>query len=45
MLRLKVVLDEGGWATAPGVSAGRPPEPTLDRLETIVSLSAECGLV
>jgi hypothetical protein len=45
LLRLKVVLDEGGWALAPGVSAGSPPEPTQDRLQTMMSLVAECGLL
>jgi len=45
LLRLKVVLDEGGWALAPGVSRGSPPLPTPDRLQTIVSLAAECGLL
>jgi hypothetical protein len=45
LLRLKVVLDEGGWALAPGVFRGSPPVPTPDRLQTIVSLAAECGLL
>jgi len=45
LLRLKVVLDEGGWSLAPGVSRGSRPLPTPDRLETIVSLAAECGLL
>lgn len=45
LLRLKVVLDEGGWALAPGVAAGSPPEPTPDRLATMVTLAAECGLL
>jgi hypothetical protein len=45
LLRLKVVLDEGGWAPAPGVSVASLPEPTRDRLETMVSLAAECGLL
>jgi len=45
LLRLKVVLDEGGWTLAPGASAGSPPLPTPDRLETIVTLAAECGLL
>jgi len=44
LLRLKVVLDEGGWAPAPGVSAGSVPLPTADRLQTMVSLASECGL-
>lgn len=45
LLRLKVVLDEGGWALAPGVSAGSVPLPTADRLETMVTLASECGLL
>lgn len=45
LLRLKVVLDEGGWALAPGVSPGSPPQPTRDRLETMLTLAAECGLL
>lgn len=45
LLRLKVVLDEGGWAAAPGVSAGSPPEPTPDRLQTMVTLAEECSLL
>ena len=45
LLRLKVVLDEGGWALAPGISAGSVPLPTADRLETMVSLASECGLL
>lgn len=45
LLRLKVVLDEGGWALAPGVSAGSPPLPTPDRLETIVTLAEECSFL
>jgi len=45
LLRLKVVLDEGGWALAPGVFRGSPPVPTPDRLQTIVSLAGEGGLL
>jgi hypothetical protein len=45
LLRLKVVLDEGGWAPAPGVSAGSVPLPTADRLQTMVSLASESGLL
>ena len=45
LLRLKIVLDEGGWVLAPGVSAGSPPEPTPDRLQTMVELATECGLL
>ncbi len=45
LLRLKVILDEGGWVLAPGVSAGAPPVPTPDRLHTMVTLASECGLL
>jgi hypothetical protein len=45
LLRPKVVLDEGGWAPAPGVSAGSVPLPTADRLQTMASLASECGLL
>jgi hypothetical protein len=45
LLRLKVVVEEGGWALAPGVSLGSRPFPTPDRLQTIISLAAECGLL
>ena len=45
LLRLKIVLDEGGWALAPGVSRGSRPLPTPDRLQTIISLASECGLL
>jgi hypothetical protein len=44
ILRLKVVLDEGGWTLAPGVSSIFTPRPTPDRLETALSLAGECGL-
>lgn len=43
LLRLKVILDEGGWVLAPGVSTGSPPTPARDRLETAISLATECG--
>ncbi len=44
ILRLRVVLDEGGWTLAPG--ATRPfPVPTPDRLNTAFSLARECGLL
>lgn len=44
LLRLKIILDEGGWAVTPGASRGSPPQPTPDRLQTAVSLATECGL-
>ena len=45
LLRLKVILDEGGWARAPGVSRVAPPVPTADRLGTALTLVLECGLL
>jgi hypothetical protein len=45
LLRLRVILDEGGWTLAPGVSPGGPPAPARDRLETAISLATECGLL
>jgi hypothetical protein len=44
LLRLKVILDEQGWTLAPGLSRGSPPEPTPDRLRTMISLATESGL-
>ena len=41
ILRLKAVLDEGGWTMAPGAS----PVPTPDRLQTALSLAHESGLL
>ncbi len=45
ILRLKVVLDEGGWTHAPGVSSASVPVPTPDRLQTALNLIQECGLI
>jgi hypothetical protein len=45
LLRLRVILDEGGWTLAPGVSPGGPPAPARDRLETAISLANEGGLL
>jgi hypothetical protein len=44
ILRLKVVLEEGGWTLAPAVSRARPL-PTRDRLETALTLAGEAGLI
>ncbi|MDP3749703.1 MAG: hypothetical protein Q8Q88_21950 [Phenylobacterium sp.] len=44
LLRLRVVLEEGGWALAPNARASRP-NPTPDRLATILSLAREAGLI
>jgi len=44
LLRLRIVMDEGGWTLAPGAARGNTPLPTPDRLQTMLSLSKECGL-
>jgi hypothetical protein len=44
LLRLRVVLDEGGWTLPPGAPVGAP-RPTPDRLETALSLARECGML
>lgn len=44
LLRLRVVLDEGGWTLTPGAYASTPL-PTADRLGTILSLAGEAGLL
>lgn len=45
LLRLRIMLDEGGWTLAPGASDSNVPLPTRDRLETMLSLAGECGLL
>jgi hypothetical protein len=45
LLRLRVVLDEGGWAPAPGVTWAAVPAPTADRLNSALSLAQECYLI
>lgn len=45
ILRLKIVLEEGGWTLTPSATVGSPPAPAGDRLETILSLAAESGLI
>ncbi len=45
LLRLKVVLEENGWALAPGVKAAGKPRPSGDRLRTALTLADECGLL
>ncbi|MDF0546069.1 septum formation inhibitor-activating ATPase [Sphingobium sp. H39-3-25] len=43
ILRLRIVMDEGGWTLMPGTTRqGNPPEPTPDRLDTAISLLVEC---
>lgn len=44
ILRLKVTVEEDGWALVPGASKLSPPNPTPDRLESAVSLAQEYGL-
>lgn len=45
LLRLRVVLDEGGWQLAYGASRGSAPVPTPDRLETFLTLARESGII
>lgn len=45
LLRLRVILDEGGWTLTPGSRVGVAPRPTPDRLKTALSLARECGLL
>ena len=45
ILRLKVVLEDGGWTLTPGVASGSLPRPTADRLRTAISLAHECGFI
>lgn len=45
ILRLKVVLEDGGWTLTPGVASGSFPLPTADRLRTALSLAHECGFI
>lgn len=42
ILRLKVVMDEGGWSLTLGAAAGNIPEATADRLATAYTLLREC---
>ncbi len=44
LLRLRIILDEGGWTLTPGAPVGSPPQPTPDRLQTAITLASECGL-
>lgn len=45
LLRLRIILDEGGWTLTPGAPLGGAPRPTPDRLETALNLALECGLL
>jgi hypothetical protein len=44
LLRLRVILDEGGWTLARGALRS-PPVPTADRLQTALSLAHESALL
>lgn len=44
LLRLRVILDEGGWTLARGALRS-PPVPTADRLHTALSLAHESALL
>ena len=43
LLRLKIVMDEGGWTLTPGTGQGSPPVATPDRLESAIGLLKESG--
>lgn len=45
LLRLRIVMDEGGWTLTPGTRYGGIPVPTPDRLRTAVSLLRESGRI
>jgi hypothetical protein len=45
LLRLRIILDEGGWTLTPGARVGNAPRPTPDRLDTAITLARECGLL
>ena len=45
LLRLRIILDEGGWTLTPGSQTGLPPRPTADRLRTALSLAHDCRLL
>ncbi len=45
LLRLRIVMDEGGWTLTPGAQARGAPVPTPDRLQTAISLLQECGRI
>lgn len=45
ILRLRLVLEPGGWRVTRGRGSNRMPRPTPDRLRTAVSLATQSGLV
>lgn len=38
ILRMRIVMEETGWALTPGTKSATPPEATPDRLDTAISL-------
>jgi hypothetical protein len=44
ILRLKIILEEGGWTLTPGALRAQPL-PTRDRLETALTLAKESDLI
>ena len=45
LLRLRVILEEGGWTVTPGSRVIGRPRPTPDRLRTALRLAQECDLL
>ena len=45
ILRLRLVLEPGGWRVTRGQGSNRMPRPTPDRLRTALSLATESGLI
>ena len=45
ILRLRIVMEEGGWSMTPGAALGSPPVATPDRLQTAFSLAEECRML
>lgn len=45
LLRLRIVMDEGGWTLTPGANVDGVPVPTPDRLQTAINLLKECGRI
>lgn len=42
ILRMRIVMDEGGWTLTPQTTLGNRPEVTPDRLDTAIELLREC---
>jgi hypothetical protein len=45
LLRLRIILDDGGWTITPGAPVISPPQPTADRLQTAITLAKESGTI